>query len=774
MHSLGKSLCRLVRLSPVLLLVSLAGPGCNLLLGNEDPAQADGLGGDGSSSGGSDGGGGDSAVGGSGHAGSGTGSSTGSGGQTGNEGEPCDDNGAPACVGENQRFTLICTSGFWQPSDSCSSTENCDTRTGLCTLVDEDCVDLEPGDEYCAPGEERRACGRDRVTTQSIEECGPGLCEEDDAGGTSCEDACASAECDAVASCENTPTGPDCGTCPLGYTGDASEPAGCTPVLIGLDTSAGSLEPDLDDSITAYALRVPLSAQTLTLTPTAAEGVTVTIDGTEVAFGDDWTSPTLDLGERSVELVLSQAGQPSQTYTLTVTRGAQQAYLKPSNTKGYELFGDAVALSGDGTTLAVGARGEESDANGVNGDQANTGASSAGAVYVFVRSGSTWTQQAYVKASNSADSDSFGSALALSDDGNTLVVSAPNEDSSAVGVGGEQDNEAASGAGAVYVFARSGSNWTQQAYVKASNTQTSDGFGDAVALSGDGNTLAVGATGEDSAATGVNQDQADDAALGSGAVYVFTRTTSIWTQQAYIKASNTDAQDAFGKSVALSDDGHLLAVGAPREDSGNATDETDDGAVDAGAVYVFGRSASVWAQQEYVKTFNVAAGQQFGTVALSGEGTVLAVGAPNGDFVYVFTHAGSAWAEQDEMTASNAEDDSFGRAVAISGDGALIAIGANDEASAATGINGDQTDDTAPQAGAVYLFGRVSAGTWSQQGYIKASNTEEGDAFYPVALSDDGDTLVVGAQNESSAAQGVNQDQSDNNAEWSGAAYVFR
>ena len=167
--------------------------------------------------------------------------------------------------------------------------------------------------------------------------------------------------------------------------------------------------------------------------------------------------------------------------------------------------------------------------------------------------------------------DQFGYAVALSGDGNTLAVGAEMEGSAAAGINGNQADNSADAAGAVYVFARSGGGWSQQAYIKASNPGSNDQFGAALALSADGNTLAVAAQFEDSAATGINGNQADNSMSESGAVYVFTRAGGKWSQQAYVKASNTGEQDdgdTFGYAVALSDDGNTLAVGAPGEDSG--------------------------------------------------------------------------------------------------------------------------------------------------------------------------------------------------------------
>ena len=197
---------------------------------------------------------------------------------------------------------------------------------------------------------------------------------------------------------------------------------------------------------------------------------------------------------------------------------SQQAYLKPSNTKALNLglrFGSSIALSGN--TLAVGAYLDWSDSTGVDNDDTNTRAAFSGAVYVFTRNNGIWSQQAYVKASNTGAFDKFGTSVALS--GDTLAVGALSESSNATLVNGDQTNNSISSSGAVYVFRRTGVDWNQQAYVKASNTDGDDRFGGSVALSGD--TLAVGAEREDSAAKGVNKDDTNNSAANSGAVYVY-------------------------------------------------------------------------------------------------------------------------------------------------------------------------------------------------------------------------------------------------------------
>jgi hypothetical protein len=277
-------------------------------------------------------------------------------------------------------------------------------------------------------------------------------------------------------------------------------------------------------------------------------------------------------------------------FTRSGATWAQQAYLKASNTGAGDFFGVAVRLSGDGSTLAVGAFREDSAATGVNGDQADNLAPDAGAVYVFTRSGASWSQQAYVKASNAEARDEFGLHLALSGDGNTLAVGARGEASASTGIGGIETDNSANESGAVYVFTRSGATWAQQAYVKASNTQNGDRFGRAVALNSDGNVLVVAAVDESSEATGIDGNQATNRASLSGAAYEFVRSGAAWTQVRYIKASNTGAADFFGWSVALSSDASTLAIGAPDEDSaatGVDGNQADESALSAGAVYVF-------------------------------------------------------------------------------------------------------------------------------------------------------------------------------------------
>lgn len=469
-------------------------------------------------------------------------------------------------------------------------------------------------------------------------------------------------------------------------------------------------------------------------------------------------------------------------YPLTIDPLIQQTYVKASNSDIGDRFGFSVAVSND--TVVIGAPYEDSNATDVNGNQADNSAPDSGAVYVFVRNAGVWTQQAYLKASNTEAGDFFGIAVAI--DGDTAVVGARWEDCDSTGVNGFQFNNNATDSGAVYVFERSGSVWTQSAYLKASNTGASDQFGRSLAL--DGNTLVVGAMFEESNATGVNGDQSNNTAKQSGAVYVFVKNAMIWSQQAYLKASNTDAFDYFGFSVGIS--GNTIAVGAYFEDS-NATgaggNQTSNSATNSGAAYVFERTGTVWTQQEYLKASNTGVDDFFG-YALAISGDTIVVGARGEDSsasgvngnqsnnslfysgaAYVFVRTGVVWTQQAYVKASNPGGiDQFGWSVSLSGD--KLVIGAISEDSNATGSNGNQSNNSTPDSGAAYVFERIGT-VWSQAAYLKASNTGVSDNF-GFAVCVDAQTVVVGAWQEDSNAIGINGNGADDSFEYAGAAYI--
>jgi trimeric autotransporter adhesin len=501
----------------------------------------------------------------------------------------------------------------------------------------------------------------------------------------------------------------------------------------------------------------------------------------------------------------------------------QVAYIKASNAEAADHFscggaldghtGNSVALSADGNTMAIGAHQESSNAKGINGNQNNNLAYASGAVYVFTRTATSWAQQAYIKASNARQGANFGAVVGLSADGNTMAVSSHFESSASKGVNGNQNDESIPQAGAAYVFSRTGTTWTQQAYLKASNTgrapvpNTPDDWGDgdqfgfSLAVSGDGNTVAVGAISEDGPASSINnfQFQDDDSAASSGAVYIFNRTGTTWSQQAYVKSANSRGGQLFGYCVGLSLDGNTMAVCGYDEGGSGRTPNAipDQLRGGSGAIYVFTRADAAWRQSAYLKGSRSEGGDSLGySVVISQDGNTIAAGSADEDCytpgvnpvgcdndrasntsdgaAYVWFRNGNNWTEQAFIKSSNPGlEDWFGVRMALSGDGNTLAISAPLENSMGQGINPKQDDELASDAGAVYFFTREGT-TWTQKAFVKAAHNEAYDEFgSALALSRDGRTLVVGARGEDSAAKGVNGTQFDNSASEAGAAFVF-
>lgn len=367
--------------------------------------------------------------------------------------------------------------------------------------------------------------------------------------------------------------------------------------------------------------------------------------GSSVAVSGD----TIVAGARFAPSAAEASGA---AYVFRRTNGTwtEEALVKASNVQNGAFFGTAVAISGD--TMVIGANGESCDSKGINQPQNNTSAFHAGAVYVFTRNGTTWTQDAYLKASNTRAQYQFGEALAL--DGDTLAVGSKEEASKANVVNGDQTDATVTQSGAVYIFTRSGGTWTQQAYVKPTNNRLYSFFGASVALSKD--SLAVGAPGDYGRLAGINPEPADDmGAPYAGAAYVFTRSGSTWTQQVYLKSSNTAAKQELGWHIAIEDD--VLAVGAEYESGAGPLidgDPDDQSVVNSGAAFLFERRDDKWSQRAYVKASN----------------------------------------PRSQAT--------FGGAIALRG--GLLAVAAPGEPSAAVGIDGDQDDKSLPFAGAVYLY----------------------------------------------------------------------
>lgn len=413
------------------------------------------------------------------------------------------------------------------------------------------------------------------------------------------------------------------------------------------------------------------------------------------------------------------------------------AYIKASNTVTDQEFGSSIALDADGTTLAVGARGDQSAASSNDTDRS---LNYAGAVFIFERAthNNTWSQQAYIKPEFIYGGAMFGEALALSADGATLVVGSPGEAGSTAGISVSpftDPGNAQANAGAVYVFQHSAGVWRQQTYIKASDVTALDQFGFQVFISGDSNTLAVTSPGEDSGSSGIVQDgtwPTDSNSPDTGAIYIFARSvsTNLWTQQAFIKRDSNETGGGFGVSLALSFDGNVLAIGDTRFASNTS-----------GQVTIYRRSSNTW--------FNPPASAK------------LKSGAPfDGDY--------------------------FGYALALNKDGTMLVASALYDNGAARGINGVRSSDLFTHSGAAYSFRyQSSLEVWFFEAYIKGSNPGTGNygamLGTSLAMSSDAATLAIGARGESSASTFDQRNQviqcntveARNCAESAGAVYLY-
>jgi hypothetical protein len=382
-------------------------------------------------------------------------------------------------------------------------------------------------------------------------------------------------------------------------------------------------------------------------------------------------------------------------------------------------------------------------------------------------------EQQRLQASDAAASDQFGHTVSLS--GDTAIVGAYLD-----------DNSGGIDAGAAYVFSRISGVWTQQQKLTASAAAANDFFGFSVSV--DGDTAVIGSLqansngGQNAGAVYVftrsggvwtqqQRLQASDVALndffgysvsvsgdtavissvaddnggdGAGSAYVFVRSGGVWTQQQWFQASDAKAGANFGHSVSLEGDTVIIS----------AWQDNNSGGTAAGAAYVFARNSGVWTQQQKLTASDATVHNFFGvSVSLSGSSAIVGAYINDGagqdaGAAYVFTRTGGAWTQQQKLTASDAAaNDYFGHSVSVSGDMAVVNSIADDNSG---GID----------AGSVYIFTR-SGGVWAQQQKLTASDAAAGDLFgFSVSLS--GDRVLVGAA----------EDNNNGGAD-AGSAYLF-
>jgi len=268
-----------------------------------------------------------------------------------------------------------------------------------------------------------------------------------------------------------------------------------------------------------------------------------------------------------------------------------------------------------------------------NGDYLAVPNQALNVVYIYVRSGSTWTLQATLTGSDTVSGDAFGVATSFSSSGDFIIIGARNADLTL---------PTRTNAGAAYVFTRSGSTWTQQAKLVASDAEANDNFGSAVVINANGTFVAVGAPNEDTGGS------------NAGAMYLYTRSGSTWTQNSKRQSSDIAASDNFGDSLSISDDGLYLLVGAPGDDSAR------------GSVYVFSNVVPFYPEVAKIVPNAQIAGLRFGTfIDINFDGTKSIIGAQSGSAdlqsVYLFERVSSTWTQTLQFQVSG-QSESFGGA----------------------------------------------------------------------------------------------------------------
>lgn len=523
---------------------------------------------------------------------------------------------------------------------------------------------------------------------------------------------------------------------------------------------------------------------TLTDAVYTSEGSVATAPGTATSITVELIGALNNVG-RDFFIMASNAGGATLSNAISLPDDVVVAlitYIKASNTEPSDLFGSSIALSGDSKTLAVGAIYESSGVTGIDGDQNDNSIPFSGAVYLYRNVNGSWQQQSYIKPPNTESGDNFGQDVALSDDGNTLVISAEAEGSNATGIDGDASNNDASSAGAVFAYEYINGAWSNTAYIKASNTDSSDKFGYAIDLSSSGDLLAVGAIGESSNASSIEGDQTDNSVASAGATYIFRNTNGVWSQEAYIKPSS--ATGNFGFNVSFDSAGTTLAVAAVNANS-------------QGRVYVFtSDGAGSWSEQAFIDASNGESGDRFGGgLALSGDAQSLFVGAAHegsgvgginaggendntatrAGAVYAYHYDGTAWVKQAYIKPQYPTSFGyFGESLATNLSGDLLAVGFKWESSSSSGFDGNQDDSSLGNSGAVFVYRKDTNEIWQAKHYIKALYPQANAEFgFDVSLDNTGDTLVVSSDIEGSAATGINGDQSDTSAIGSGAVFVY-
>lgn len=442
-----------------------------------------------------------------------------------------------------------------------------------------------------------------------------------------------------------------------------------------------------------------------------------TVNKTVWNFGNINTSTTYYLRCR-YKANNGNYGSYSNTITF-VTKASfypiiEEIKLMPSPVSNTLSFGQAVAISSDGSRVAVGSPAENS---------------ARGSAYVFLRTGNSWALEQKIANPAAGNSDQFG--ISVSFDSNATRVAIGANGSTVSGV---------SACGSVYIFVRSGTSWSQEQQISASDKASTDLFGYSAELDSDATRIVVGAYGSDPA--GVS---------GAGAAYIFVRAGSVWTQEQKLTATSPASSDSYGYDVDIDSTGTRCIVGSMLMNPG--------GVNDSGAIEIWTRSGTVWTREQQISASDKAASDQFGyKISIDSSGSTIAScaasadvgGITNAGAVYIFVRSGAVWSQQAKLGPSDPVSTlTFGYSACLDATGNMLVACSYSPASNALS--------------AAYIFDRAGS-TWTQRAKVNGSDEANADRYgWDSAISSDGTRMIIGAyQKNSSPSTAV------------GAAYIYR
>lgn len=468
----------------------------------------------------------------------------------------------------------------------------------------------------------------------------------------------------------------------------------------------------------------------------------------------------------SFPLLLTEQNTSNKTYFIKATNPAGLALSSEktigsdtrAKTAGYLKASNIEAFGSYGFRMAVSANGEILVISAAYENDVDNALPNSGVVYVYKKqSDGHWEEISQLRASNQNAEQHFGSSLAINDAGTVIVV------------GAEGTGAIFNKPGAAYVFEYLDNNWIESTILQANNPDHDDNFGLTADISADGKLIVIGAPNEASS----NKDPSDNSNPNVGAVYVYNKEENgAWSAPIYLKPETGKANQFFAYYLDLSSNGRFLAVSATSDNSNTIDDPNNTDAIKSGAVWIFEKTDAGWQTPQFIKASNIGPHDLFGiSVSFSGDGSILAIGSYREDsnssedfndlgqdvgavYVFDYNESNSIWEQSAYLKPNNISNNAYFSKASLSENGTTLAIGGS-----GLGTGGE-----------VEIF-KKEADNWVFQSRIQAVNSESGNGFARfIKISADGNMLYVtdAWEDNGNSTPGL-----DEGAEDSGAVYIY-